>query len=80
VFEDSFSNVIPLNIDLHHLVSFLTLTPWSESASELYRLSNRRLSVKYLPTFVDRGCHVVNVMDPYCRILGFLDSRYVSIK
>jgi hypothetical protein len=21
----------------------------------------------------DRGCHVVSVTDPYCRILGFLD-------
>jgi hypothetical protein len=27
------------------------------------------------------GCHVVSVMDPYDRILGFLDrSRYFSIK
>jgi hypothetical protein len=56
-------------------------TPWSESASELYRPSNRRLSAKSLPTFADRGCHVVSVMDPYGRILGFLDrSRYFSIK
>jgi hypothetical protein len=31
--------------------------------------------------FVYRGCHVVSVMDPYGRILGFLDrSRYFSIK
>jgi hypothetical protein len=31
--------------------------------------------------FTDRGCHVVSVTDPYCRILGFLDrSRYFSIK
>jgi hypothetical protein len=56
-------------------------TPWSESASELYRPSDRRLSAKSLPTFVDRGCHVVSVMDPYGRILGFLDgSHYFSIK
>jgi hypothetical protein len=56
-------------------------TPWSESASELYRLSDRRLSTKWLPTFADRGCRVVSVTDPYCRILGFLDrSRYFSIK
>jgi hypothetical protein len=28
-------------------------------------------------TFVDRGCHVVSVTDPYGRILGFLDRiRY----
>jgi hypothetical protein len=56
-------------------------TPWSESASELYRPSDRCLSAKRLPTFADRGCHVVSVTDPYGRILGFLDwSRYFSIK
>jgi hypothetical protein len=31
--------------------------------------------------FADRGCHVVNVKDPYGRILGFLDrSLYFSSK
>jgi hypothetical protein len=56
-------------------------TPWSESASELYRLSDCRLSAKWLPTFADKGCHVVSVTDPCGRILGFLDrSRYFSIK
>jgi CBS-domain-containing membrane protein len=56
-------------------------TPWPESASELYRPSDRRLSAKLVPTFADRGCHVVSVMDPYGNILGFLDrSRYFSIK
>jgi hypothetical protein len=30
-------------------------TPCSESASELYRMSDRRLSAKWLPTFSDRG-------------------------
>jgi hypothetical protein len=56
-------------------------TPWSESASELYRPSDRRLSAKLLPTCEDRGCHVVSVTDPYGRILGFLyRSRYFSIK
>jgi hypothetical protein len=55
-------------------------TPWSESASELYRPSDRRLLAQSLPTFADRGCHVVSVTDPYGRILGFLDrSRYFSI-
>jgi CBS-domain-containing membrane protein len=50
-------------------------TPWPESASELYRPSDRRLSEKLVPTFADRGCHVVNVTDPYGRILGFLDRK-----
>jgi CBS-domain-containing membrane protein len=40
-----------------------------------------RLSAKWLPTFADKGCHVVSVTDPYGRILGFLErSRYFSIK
>jgi hypothetical protein len=56
-------------------------SPWYESASELYQPSDRRLSEKWLPTFADRGCHVVSVTDPYGRTLGFLDrSRYFSIK
>jgi hypothetical protein len=56
-------------------------TPWSESASELYRPSYRRLSAKWLSTFADRGCHVASVTKPYGRILDFLDSsRYFSIK
>jgi CBS-domain-containing membrane protein len=55
-------------------------TPWSESANELYQPSDRRLSAK-LPTFADKGCHVVSVTDPYGHILGFLDrSRYFAIK
>jgi hypothetical protein len=55
--------------------------PWSESTSELYRPSDRRLSAKWLPTFADKGSHVVSVADPYGCILGFLDrSCYFSIK
>jgi hypothetical protein len=51
--------------------------PSLESASELYQPSDRRFSVKLVPTFTDRGCDVVSVMDTYGRILAFLDrSRY----
>jgi hypothetical protein len=61
-----------------HLLGFVVFTvllkiPWSESASELYRPSDRRLSAKRLPTCADRECYVVSVTDPYGRILGFLD-------
>jgi CBS-domain-containing membrane protein len=35
------------------------------------RPSDRRLSVKLVLTFADRGSHMVNVTDPYGRILGF---------
>jgi hypothetical protein len=34
---------------------------WSEYANKLYRLSDRRLLAKWLPTFADKGCHVVSV-------------------
>jgi hypothetical protein len=56
-------------------------TPWSESESELYRPSDCRLLAKWLPTFADKGCHVVSVTGPYGRIIDFLDrSRYFPIK
>jgi hypothetical protein len=29
-----------------------------------------------MPTFADRGCHVVSETDTYGRILGFLDRSY----
>jgi hypothetical protein len=55
----------------------IALTQWPESASELYRQSDSRLWATLVPTFADRGCHVVSVTDPYGLILGFLDrSRY----
>jgi hypothetical protein len=52
-------------------------TPWPESASEPYRPNDHRLSAELVPTFADRGCHVVSATDPCGRNLGFLDrSRY----
>jgi hypothetical protein len=54
-------------------------TPWPESASELYRPSDRHLSAKLVPAFVDRGCHVVSMTDPYGCVLRFLD-RYPGSK
>jgi hypothetical protein len=58
-------------------------TSWPESAIELYLPNDRCLSAKLVPTFADRGRHVISVTvtDPYCRILGFLDrSRYFFAK
>jgi hypothetical protein len=52
--------------------------PWSESASKLHWLSDRRMSAKWLPTFTDRGCHLDSVTDPHGRILD--RSRYFSSK
>jgi hypothetical protein len=40
----------------------------------LYRLRDRRLSVKLVPAYADKGCHVVSVADPYGRNLGYLDG------
>jgi hypothetical protein len=48
------------------------LTPWPESASALYRLSDRRLSAKFVPAFANRGCHVVSATDPHGCIIRFL--------
>jgi hypothetical protein len=45
-----------------------------ESAGELYRPNDRRLSAKLVPTFADTECHVVRMTDPQGRILGFLDQ------
>jgi hypothetical protein len=60
---------------VHHLLQKQTL--WPEFASELYQPSDRRLSVKFVPTFADRGCHVVSVTDPYGLILSFLDRHHL---
>jgi hypothetical protein len=52
-------------------------TPWPESASELHRQSERRLSAELVPTSAARGCHVVSATDANGRILGSPDrSRY----
>jgi hypothetical protein len=59
---------------LSELVNILIQqTPWPESAGELCRPRDRRLSAKLVPIFADRRCHVVSVTDPYGRNLGFLD-------
>jgi hypothetical protein len=42
--------------------------------------SYRRLPAKLMPTFADRGCHVVSVPDAYGRILGFLDRSHNSFR
>jgi hypothetical protein len=69
-FHQAASDLTPVRLPRTALVK---KTPWHESASELYRWSDRRLSAKLVSTFVDRGCHVVSVTDPYGRILDFLD-------
>jgi hypothetical protein len=43
---------------------YILKTPWPESENEPYRPSDLRLSAKLVPTFADRGRHVVNVTDP----------------
>jgi hypothetical protein len=37
------------------LLVIVTITPWLESAIELYRPSDHRLSATLVPTFADRG-------------------------
>jgi hypothetical protein len=53
-------------------------TPWPESANKLYRPIDLSLSAKLVPTFADKGCRVISVVDPYGRVVCFLDhSRYL---
>jgi hypothetical protein len=63
---------------MHSLMkTYLKKTLWSDSARELYRQNDRRLSAKLVPTIADRGCHVVSATDLYGRNLSFLDRiRY----
>jgi hypothetical protein len=42
-------------------ITIITITPWPESASELYRSSDRRMSAKLVPTFADRSCYGYSV-------------------
>jgi hypothetical protein len=75
---DTFSSqmFLPLSVSSFSDGAFSFKTPWPESTNKLYRLRDRRLSAKLVPTFADRGCHVVSVTDPYGRILGFLDRSH----
>jgi CBS-domain-containing membrane protein len=38
--------------------------------------TERPLSARLVPTFADRGCHVLSATNPYGRILGFLDRSF----
>jgi hypothetical protein len=68
---------IVLGIRTELLLQTKKQTLWPQSASELYRRSDRRLSIKLVPFFATRGCHVLSATDPYGCILGFLGwSRY----
>jgi hypothetical protein len=51
-------------------------SPLPESASEVYRPSDRRLSAKLVPTFCGYRWHVVSVTDPCSPILCFLDRSH----
>jgi hypothetical protein len=50
-----------------------------ESASELYRSSDRRRSAKLVPTLADRGCHVVSATRPSDRNSDFLDLGFPAL-
>jgi hypothetical protein len=62
----------PLSVIFNESKTKLNWPPWPESTSEP---SEHLLSVELVPTFANRGCHVVSVTDPYGRILGFLDRN-----
>jgi hypothetical protein len=45
----------PLSLVITIIIIIITITPWPESLSELYRPSDGLLSVKLVPTFACRG-------------------------
>jgi hypothetical protein len=47
--------------------------PWLQSTSEAFRPSDRRLSIKLVPTFTDRECRVISATESHSQIIGFLD-------
>jgi hypothetical protein len=46
-----------------YVKAYIKKTLLLESASELYRLSDRSSPAKLVPTFAHRGCHVVSVIE-----------------
>jgi hypothetical protein len=80
LFPLSICNIMTLKLKLQLQSNKPKQTPWPEPASELHRSRDRRLSAKLVPTFANRGSHVVSVTDPYGRILGFLDRNYNQFK
>jgi hypothetical protein len=53
------TNFILIMLVTGHSLSTTIITPWPESASKLYGPSDRHLA-KLVPTFADRGSHVVS--------------------
>jgi hypothetical protein len=51
----------------------LIITLQTQTASELCRPRDRRLSEKLVPTFSDRWCHEVSATDPQGHTLDYLD-------
>jgi hypothetical protein len=60
------------NMDAFYL---LNMFHSSENAMLIRITTDRRLSAKFVPTFVDRWCRMVSATDPYSYILGFLNPR-----
>jgi hypothetical protein len=65
--------------DCWAIIIIIITIPWPESASKLYRSSDRRMSAKFVPTFVDRGCRVNSATNPHRRVVGFLDRIIIII-
>jgi hypothetical protein len=71
------SKSFPIHHSTYHLTLYSIDTEKKirgfESASKLYRSSDRRRSAKLVPTSADRGCHVVSATSLSDRNFDFLD-------
>jgi hypothetical protein len=72
---DTGRGILVFWINVNALLNFKK-PPWHESASKLYRPSNRHLSVNSVSAFADRRCCVVSVTVPLGRNLGIRDCSH----
>jgi hypothetical protein len=71
IFKGLIEYFLENEICFDHKWYWCIITAWPSSMSKLYRLSDRSLSAKLVPTLAERGCPVVSTTDPYCRISVF---------
>jgi hypothetical protein len=65
-------DILKYLVPVFHVILLLLLHGLSPRANYTDR-ANAACRRSDCQLFVDRGCHVVSVTDPYSRILGFID-------
>jgi hypothetical protein len=81
LWKETINSIMPV-VSLFGTGNCLLLSFWEtiKLHGELHRPTDRRLSAKLVPTFSDRGCHVVSATDPTAVNLGFLDRSHYFLE